>query len=355
MIERIVVSSDHAGFELKEAVKAFLADSGYETEDVGTFSTEPADYPLYTYKAAQKISCGEYKRGIVFCGTGQGDAIAANKVPGIRAALCWNIETARLSRAHNDSNILVLGGWTVDKELAQQIVRIWLDTPFEGGRHLRRVSQISGIEANSRMLRRKVYDISLPLYSGMPVWQGDPQVVIENTLSISKGDGCNVSSLQLGSHSGTHIDAPRHFIDNATGIDAVSPEILMGAARLIRLENTLIIDRKALEEINLEGVCRLLLATGYSAVDEKYSYITPQAAAYLVQIGIKLLGTDCPSPDKPGGEDYPVHHTLLKNGIIIIENLNLNSVPGGDYELICAPLKIKDGDAAPARVFLREL
>jgi len=355
MKERIVVSSDHAGFELKEAVKVFLAELGYKSEDIGAFSAEPADYPVYAFKAAQKVSSGEYSRGIICCGTGQGGAIAANKVPGIRAALCWNTTTARLSRAHNDANMLVLSGWLTGERLAQEIVRTWLDTRFDGGRHLRRVNQIKDIEISSYFSHRKVYDISLPLYSCMPVWQGDPEVVIEDTCSIAKGDDCNVSSLRLGSHSGTHIDAPRHFIVDAAGADAISPEILMGFARLVRLENASVIDKKILEGLELDGVCRLLLATGFSGKDTNFSYITPDAAGCLLDNGIKLLGTDCPSVDKPGDEGYPVHRALLGGNVIILEGLNLKDVPSADYELICAPLKIKGGDAAPARVFLREV
>jgi len=355
MKEHIVISSDHAGFELKEAVKGFLKELGYETEDVGTFSTEPTDYPIFAFKAAQKVSSGENSRGIICCGTGQGGTIAANKVPGIRAALCWSTTTARLSRAHNDANMLVLSGWLTGKRLSQEIVRTWLDTPFDGGRHLRRLEQIKDIETNSRLQRHKIYDISPPLYTGMPVWQGDPPVVIEKTSSIAEGDSYNVSSLQLGSHSGSHTDAPRHFMDDAAGVDAISPDILMGAARLVRLEDTPVIDRKILEGMELDGVCRLLLATGFAASDADYSYITPDAADYLMTTGIKLLGTDCPSVDNPGDGSYPVHRTLLGGGVIILEGLNLSGVPAGGYELICAPLKIKDGDAAPARVFLREV
>ena len=154
MAERIVISSDHAGFELKESLKGFLGELGYQVDDVGTTSTEPVDYPLYTLKAAEKVALGEYRRGIVFCGTGQGDAIVANKVPGIRAALCCDTFTAELSRRHNDANMLVLGGWMLGKRLAREIVRVWLATPFDGGRHQQRLEQIKDIE--NRYCRRKV-------------------------------------------------------------------------------------------------------------------------------------------------------------------------------------------------------
>jgi ribose 5-phosphate isomerase B len=154
MAERIVVSSDHAGFELKESLKGFLGELGYQVDDVGTNSTEPVDYPLYTLKAAEKVASGEYSRGIVFCGTGQGDTIVANKVPGVRAALCWDTFTAELSRRHNDANMLVLGGWMLGERLAQEMVCVWLETPFDGGRHQRRLEQLKEIEG--RYCRRKV-------------------------------------------------------------------------------------------------------------------------------------------------------------------------------------------------------
>jgi arylformamidase len=363
MNERIIVSSDHAGFELKEAVKGFLEELGYGVDDVGTNSTKPVDYPIYTYKAAEKVSCGEYRRGIIFCGTGQGDAIAANKVPGIRAALCWDALTARLSRSHNDSNVLVLGGWTMDKQLAEEIIKLWLDTPFDGGRHQRRLEQIKDIETFSRLQRGKVYDISLPLYPGIPVWPGDPPVSVDSIKSIAGGDSSNVSLLHIGSHSATHVDAPRHFIDKAPGIDGINPETLMGPARVFQLPDVGSIDRQTLEGLNLENVSRLLLGTRNSALLKKeplnledYVYITEDAAVYLVAAGIKLLGIDYLSIEEYKNEGHhPVHRILLGAGIAVLEGIDLTNIAAGDYELICLPLNLRDGDAAPARVFLREV
>lgn len=144
---KLVLASDHAGFELKEDIKAFLRELGYEVEDVGTYNSESVDYPDFSLKAAEKVAQGEAPRGILFCGTGIGDSIVANKVPGIRAALCYDTYTAQLSRAHNDANILVLPGWVVGKVLAKEIVRVWLETSFSGGRHSRRLEKIQAIEA----------------------------------------------------------------------------------------------------------------------------------------------------------------------------------------------------------------
>lgn len=361
MKERIIVSSDHAGFGLKEAIKVFLEKSGYQVDDIGTNSTEPVDYPIFTYRAAERVSSGEYSRGIVFCGTGQGDAMVANKLPGVRAALCWDMFSAELSRSHNDSNMLVLGGWMLGTNLAIEIVRVWLNTPFAGGRHRRRLEQIKDIELKSCLRRRMVYDISLPIYPGMMVWPGDPAVSIDSVKSIAKGDSSNVSLLHIGSHSATHVDAPSHFIKDAAGIDSISPDALMGPARLLQLPDTNQINRKLLEGFELEGVSRLLIGTGNSAllllkqVDTNYAYITEDAAGYLIELGIKLLGIDYLSIEEFKKEGHPVHHTLLGAGVVIIEGLYLSDIPPGDYELLCLPLKIKDGDAAPARVFLREV
>jgi ribose 5-phosphate isomerase B len=143
---RIAFGADHAGFPLKEDLKAFLADEGHEVFDHGTDSTEPVDYPPFCAAAARAVATGEADRGIVLGGSGQGEQIAANKVDGVRAALCHDLFLARLSREHNDANVLAMGARVVASAYAREIVRVWLDTSFEGGRHVRRLDQISQIE-----------------------------------------------------------------------------------------------------------------------------------------------------------------------------------------------------------------
>src|SRR5438445_12595313 len=141
---KISLGTDHAGFNLKEKVKALLAELGHEVKDFGTFSVEPpVDYPLFVRPAAEAVARGECDRGIVFGGSGNGEAMTANKVRGIRCALCWNEETARLSRQHNDANVLSIGQRMIPEELALKIVRVWLETAFEGGRHAQRVAQLN--------------------------------------------------------------------------------------------------------------------------------------------------------------------------------------------------------------------
>jgi len=142
----IVVGSDHAGFNIKEHVKKLLDGMGYRVEDVGTFDRESVDYPDYAEKLGLRVAGGRNKAGILACGSGIGASIAANKIPGIRAALVHDPRSARLSREHNDSNVLVLAGRPCRKEAASRIVRVWLKSEFAGGRHRRRVNKISRLE-----------------------------------------------------------------------------------------------------------------------------------------------------------------------------------------------------------------
>lgn len=139
---KIAMASDHAGYDLKQKIKQHLEQAGLAVEDFGTFKTEATDYPDYGILAARAVSQGNADRGILICGTGIGMSIVANKVQGIRAALCTSKEMAELSRRHNDANVLALGGRLTSDGLALQIVDIWLKTPFEGERHLPRINKI---------------------------------------------------------------------------------------------------------------------------------------------------------------------------------------------------------------------
>ena len=139
---KIALGSDHAGFLYKEKIKELLPSLGHEVVDFGTDSTESVDYPKFIRPAAEAVARGECDRAIVLGGSGNGEAISANKIRGIRCALCWNEETARLSRQHNDANCLSLGERMITEEMALQIVRIWLSTDFEGGRHAARIAQL---------------------------------------------------------------------------------------------------------------------------------------------------------------------------------------------------------------------
>lgn len=142
MPERIPIGADHAGYEMKQALIADLISLGYEIEDVGTHSTESTDYPDYAHPVAREVSEGIAERGVLLCGTGLGMSYAANRHPGVRAAVVWSPEVAKLSREHNDANVLVLPARCIDLETARAILHTWLVTPFAGGRHQRRVDKI---------------------------------------------------------------------------------------------------------------------------------------------------------------------------------------------------------------------
>ena len=145
---KIAIGSDHAGFRYKEQIRDLLEELGHSVTDFGTHSEEPVDYPRFIRPVAEAVGRKEFERGIVLGGSGNGEAIVANRVKGIRCALCWNEESARLARQHNDANMLSLGQRMVPIELALQIVRIWLETPFEGGRHQHRIDLIDAMGEN---------------------------------------------------------------------------------------------------------------------------------------------------------------------------------------------------------------
>ncbi len=144
---KIAIGSDHAGFPLKERIKRFLVDKGHEVIDFGTTSQNSTHYPLFAKEVSLAVQRGEAERGILVCGTGIGMSITANKFKGVRAALCFNEYMARMSRLHNDANVLCLGDRVLGEDLALSIVEVWLETPFEGGRHAKRVELIREIES----------------------------------------------------------------------------------------------------------------------------------------------------------------------------------------------------------------
>jgi ribose 5-phosphate isomerase B len=139
---RIAIGSDHAGFRYKEMIRTALVAEGHEVADFGTDSTDAVDYPLFIRPVAEAVARGEFERGIVLGGSGNGEAIVANRVRGVRCTLCWSVETARLAREHNDANVLSLGERMLAESDALEIVRVWLSTPFAGGRHARRIALI---------------------------------------------------------------------------------------------------------------------------------------------------------------------------------------------------------------------
>jgi len=197
----------------------------------------------------------------------------------------------------------------------------------------------------------------------MPVYEGDPGVNIEAWSSLAKGNSSNVSFLHFGAHTGTHVDAPAHFIEGARKIDALSLEALIGAARVVRVPDEVNeIDSDFLAGCDLNGVERILFHTRNSSFwnegfRKDYTHLLPEAAAKLVELGVTLVGTDYLSIEKFHSGHHRTHLTLLSRNVVIVEGLNFSDVPAGDYELICLPLRLAEGvgDGAPARVVLRTL
>lgn len=208
-----------------------------------------------------------------------------------------------------------------------------------------------------------IYDITVPIRAGMPIYEGDPTLSIEPWSALAKGDSANVSFLHFGAHTGTHVDAPAHFIEGAARIDSLPLDVLIGPARVIRVpDDRMEVDPEFLNECDLTNVTRVLFHTRNSAFwnegfRKDFTHVLPEAAELLVARGVKLVGNDYLSVEKFHSGHHRTHLTFLRKGVVIVEGLNLTDVPAGDYELICLPMKIADGagDGAPARVVLRTL
>jgi len=206
----------------------------------------------------------------------------------------------------------------------------------------------------------RIYDVTRPIYHAMPVYEGDPEVSVEPWLSITRGAPVNVSRLVMGSHTGTHVDAPAHLREGAVGVDQLPLDVLTGPARVFDLATSGPIDATSLRGVDLTSHRRILFKTRPAdrgregAGRGDFPGLMEDAARLLVDSGVRLVGVDAMSVDPFASSSLPAHHTLLNAGVIILEGLDLSAVPPGDYELLCLPLKIQHGDGAPARVVLRE-
>ncbi len=208
----------------------------------------------------------------------------------------------------------------------------------------------------------KIYDITVPISAELPVYPGDPSIQLERVMSLEKGDIANVTRLCCSTHIGTHVDPPSHFIAGAMSLDELPLETLIGTARVIDVGDVPAIDAAVLSRCDLNGVTRLLFKTRNSTFwpeadkfREDFVYIEPDAARRLVDWGVQLVGIDYLSVEKFNFDQPTTHLVLLGANVVIVEGLALRDVPPGDYELLCLPLKIKDGDGSPARVVLRTL
>lgn len=204
----------------------------------------------------------------------------------------------------------------------------------------------------------RIYDVTVPLAPGMLAYPGDPVFEIEPVHTVGETPFC-LSRMVLTTHSGTHVDAPAHFLAGGATVDQLPLEILLGKARVVELSTRERVDRADLEALDLADDLRVLLKTRMSGqmlkagYQEDHLYLTVDAAHYLAQAGLKLVGFDYLSIDRFGSADFPAHHALLEAGVVLVEGLDLSEVEAGEYEMSCLPLRVGGGDAAPARVVLR--
>ena len=213
----------------------------------------------------------------------------------------------------------------------------------------------------------RFYDITVPISpERTPVYPGDPGIEIKQWAALARGDAANVTLLNFGAHTATHIDAPSHFIEGAPKIDSLPLDAMIGPARVVEVARDVrAIDREQLNRLDIRNATRVLFKTRNSEFwanegcefRTDFTYIAPDAAHALARAGVRLVGMDYLSVEKFSSESFDTHTTLLAEGIVIVEGLDLSRVPAGDYELICLPLKIASGtgDGAPARAVLRTI
>ena len=208
---------------------------------------------------------------------------------------------------------------------------------------------------------RRIWDVSVPVRHGGLVYPGNPPISITPVSSIAKGDTANVSRIDLGSHTGTHVDAPLHFMDGGAGVDELPLDVLVGPARLIAFgDEVMAVGEAELRRHDLRSVTRLLirtrnsawLASGSSEFHPDFTHVTPDGAEYLVSLGVRLVGVDYLSVEQFRSPHHRTHKTLLSNSVVIVEGLVLSEPPPGDYELYCLPMLLAGIDGAPARAVL---
>ena len=207
----------------------------------------------------------------------------------------------------------------------------------------------------------RIHDISVPVRTGGLVYPGNPDIAIELQQAVARGAGANVSAIRFGSHTGTHVDAARHFFDDAEPVDMIDPEILIGPAIVIAFDESLMsIGAADLAKQNLKDHKRVLLRTRNSGFltdaefHRDYTYLAPDGAEYLVSRGVKLVGIDYLSIEQFHSGHHRTHRTLLEKKVVIVEGLNLGKIDPGEYDFICLPLRLEGLDGAPARAVLIE-
>jgi arylformamidase len=354
---RVAVAFDHRGVALRDRVLREIERLGHEVLDLGTDSASPrVDYPDKARELGDAVTRGAADRGVLVCSSGVGAAIAACKIAGVRASVCHDTYTAHQGVEHDDMNVLCFGSEIVGGELAAELVRTFLAARFDGGeRYRRRLRKVAELERDGRP--GKVHDVSVPIRPGMIVYRGNPGVRLERHTSIADGEHANVRRLELGVHSGTHVDAPLHFVDGAPGTESLDAQAFVGPATVVdatAVEGDL--DRGALERLDLpDGVERVLFKTSNSRLwalesfSHEFVRLTGSGARFLIDRGVRMIGIDYLSV---GDED--AHRELLGNGVAALEGLDLRDVEPGEYRLVCLPLRLEGSDGAPARALLFE-
>jgi arylformamidase len=205
----------------------------------------------------------------------------------------------------------------------------------------------------------KLLDVSVPLVAGMPAYPGNPEFELQPVTRLAEGGSSNVSRLVMGTHTGTHVDAPKHFFDDGGGVDALALDLLLGRVRVVEIPKRGGIGSEELVAAGLREDLRVMFKTPNSALwndpgfHPEYTYLTEDGAQYLVGQGVKVVGVDYLSVEQFKKAGAPAHRTLLASGVLIIEGLNLSDAEPGMYEMYCLPLRVAGGDGAPARVILK--
>jgi arylformamidase len=206
---------------------------------------------------------------------------------------------------------------------------------------------------------RRIYDVSMPVRTGGVVYPGNPEIAIEPQQAISRGAGANVSTIAFGSHTGTHVDASKHFFDDGETIDRIAPERMIGPALLIAVDESLMsVGARDLEKHDISGHTRLLIRTRNSSfIDDPtfhrdYTFLAPDGAEYLVDKGFHLVGVDYLSIEQFHSGHHRTHRTLLEKSVVIVEGLSLGGIEPGEYDFVCLPLRLEGLDGAPARAVL---
>jgi arylformamidase len=351
---RVAVAFDHRGVALRDRLVAEILALGHEVLDLGVDAPGPrVDYPDKARDVARALTTGSADRGVLVCSSGVGAAIAACKFDGVRASVCHDVYTAHQGVEHDDMNVLCLGSEIVGGELAADLTRAFLAASFDGGeRYRRRLEKVEAIESDGG--GRIIHDISVPVHPQMHVYRGNPGVSLARHESIADGAHANVSRLELGVHSGTHVDGALHFIDGASGTEALPLETMVGPAVVV--DATAIdtdLDEASLRSLEFGDAERILFKTKNSELwklpefTHEFIRLTGSGALYLIGRGVQLVGIDYLSIG-----DVDAHRELLGAGVVAVEGLDLRGVEPGVYQLICLPIRLEGSDGAPSRVIL---